>query len=90
MSGRGKGEGMSSTQSVSGLCKGPPRRGGVVLPFTCTPLEVWPPAGVGGGEVPSLLRSLRVMCGRDCESSEASKLYVSKPSNEGSDKAYHH
>ena len=28
--------------------------------------------GVGGGDVPSLFRSLRVMCGRDCESSAAS------------------
>ena len=89
MSRREKGDGMSSTQSVSGLCKGPPRRGGVALPFTCAPLEDWPPAGVGGGEVPSLLCSLRVICGRDCESSEASKLYVSKPSNKGSDRVYH-
>lgn len=30
------------------------------------------PSGVGGGEVPSLLRSFRVMCGRVVESSAAS------------------
>jgi hypothetical protein len=65
VSGRGKGEGISSTPRVSGLCNGPPRVGGVALPFACAPLGGCAPAGVGGGEVPSLLRSLRVMCGRD-------------------------
>lgn len=31
-------------------------------------------SGVGGGEVPSLLRSLRVMWGRDCKSRDASRV----------------
>ena len=31
-----------------------------------------PLCGVGGGEVPSLFRSLRVIGGRECESSAAS------------------
>ena len=31
-----------------------------------------PVSGVGGGEVPSLFRSLRVIGGRECESSDAS------------------
>ena len=72
MRGSGKGEGISSTPSVRGLCKGPPRVGGVTLPLACAPLEGCAPAGVGGGEVPSLLRSLRVMWGRDWESNDAS------------------
>ena len=38
-----------------------------VLPLRCEPL-----CGVGGGEVPSLFRSLRVIGGRECESSAAS------------------
>lgn len=32
--------------------------------------------GVGDGEVLSLLRSLRVICGRDCESSAASVMQM--------------
>ena len=40
------------------------------MPFE-TPLG-YDARGVGGGDVPSLLRSLRVMCGRDWESSAAS------------------
>lgn len=30
--------------------------------------------GVGGGEVPSLLRSFRVTIGRDCESNDVSVM----------------
>lgn len=60
----GKGDGISSTQRVRGLWIGTPRAAGVVLPFEWVVGAVGP-AGVGGGEVPSLLRSLRVTCGRD-------------------------
>jgi len=42
------------------------------MPMPFVTAEPDAPRGVGGGEVPILLRSLRVMCGRDWESSVAS------------------
>ena len=73
VSGNGKGDGSSSTESECGFVTGP---GGVgPVPFV-TPLG-YDARGVGGGDVPSLLRSLRVMCGRDWESRAASVENVS-------------
>lgn len=40
------------------------------LPFTYVAFKF--PRGVGGGDVPSLFRSFRVICGLDWESSEPS------------------
>jgi len=70
VSGNGKGDGSSSTESECGFVTGP--EGVSPVPFG-TPLGC-AARGVGGGDVPSLLRSLRVMCGRDWESSAASEL----------------
>jgi hypothetical protein len=65
----GNGEGISSTESECGFVRGPEAMG-VTLPF---PRPNAPrPSGVGGGDVPSLLRSLRVMWARVCESRETS------------------
>ena len=92
VSGRGNGEGRSSTFREWGLRKGPVVMGRLLLvdakgPLTPVPrldVEEKGPSGgrpfiatvcgVGGGDVPppSLLRSLRVIGGRECESSEAS------------------
>jgi hypothetical protein len=63
--GKGKGEGSSSTERECGLVKGPVVIG-VEVPST--PFARFSPRrgrGVGGGEEPTLLRSLRVMCDRD-------------------------
>jgi hypothetical protein len=67
--GKGKGEGISSTDKECGLGNGPEVIGRLLIsaPFTGGP-------GVGGGDVPSLLRSFRVMGGREWASSEASKI----------------
>jgi len=37
----------------------------VALPSPFVRAVFGPPSGVGGGDVPSLFRSFRVMCGRD-------------------------
>ena len=87
VSGNGKGDGSSSTESECGFVIGP---GGVgPVPFV-TPLG-YDARGVGGGDVPSLLRSLRVMCGRDWESRAASVENASAmcPSNKSKKPTYH-
>jgi hypothetical protein len=82
--GSGKGDGMSSTLSECGLTKvkrpapppnTPPTPGVPFRPFRPMPLVRCDegPRGVGGGDVPSLFLSLRVMCWRDCESSVDSR-----------------
>jgi len=63
--GKGKGEGSSSTEREWGLVKGPVVMG-VLLPSE--PLTWFSPRrarGVGGGEVPTLFRSFRVIWDRD-------------------------
>jgi hypothetical protein len=72
--GSGNGDGSSSTASECGLVNGPVVIGRLPLlnprPFASAVFDT--PSGVGGGEVPSLFRSFRVMCGRDWASSEES------------------
>jgi hypothetical protein len=62
VNGRGNGEGSSSTESECGFRKGPVVIGRLLMspaPFVnASPLA---PSGVGGGDVPSLFRSFRVM-----------------------------
>ena len=73
VNGRGNGEGSSSTESECGLRNGPEVMGPDVME-DMPPPGVPDASGVGGGDVPpSLLRNLRVICGRDCESSVASE-----------------
>jgi len=75
--GSGKGEGSSSTERECGLRKGPVVIGRLLISPLPAPApfgraDPGAPSGVGGGDVPSLLRNLRVMCGRVVESSAAS------------------
>ena len=72
--GKGKGDGNSSTDREFGLGTG------TTVAESCCNCPVL--NGVGGGDVPNLLRSFRVMCGRDCESSAASKFKGKKPFKE--------
>lgn len=68
VNGRGNGEGSSSTESEFGFGTGTTVVGSGGGPWPCENEN----AG-GGGEVPPiLLRNLRVMWGRDCESNAAS------------------
>lgn len=72
---RGNGEGISSTASECGLRNGPEVIGRLLtrpIPFGSADAVL--PSGVGGGEVPSLLRSFLVICDLVCESSAASKV----------------
>ena len=74
VSGKGNGEGSSSTERECGFRNGPEVMG---RDDTCPPRPLTDEKdgrGVGGGDVPSLLRSLRVMGGRECASSDASDL----------------
>lgn len=69
--GNGKGEGSSSTERECGLRNGPEVMGSEdIMPVWGA--EALGPRGVGGGDVPSLFRSLRVICWRDEESMAAS------------------
>lgn len=70
VSGNGNGEGISSTESECGFVRGPEVMG-VMHPLPRP--NTARPSGVGGGEVPSLLRSLRVMWARVWESRETSR-----------------
>ena len=76
ISGSGNRDGSSSTDREWGLSSGPVVTGPEPLDaFAPFPNPGCPPGtGVGGGEVPPpiLFRSLRVMCGRDCESTPPS------------------
>lgn len=61
VNGKGKGEGSSSTASECGFGKGPVVMGRLLM--SPVPLVNASPlvSGVGGGEVPNLFRSFRVM-----------------------------
>ena len=79
MSGSGKGDGSSSTESEWGLSRGPVVTGPELMDAMAPlPRPGCPPGtGVGGGDVPPiLLRSLRVMCGRDCGSPLPSAVHI--------------
>jgi hypothetical protein len=82
VSASGNGEGISSTESECGFGKGPVVTGMLLIsvpgvppyPRAAAPPKAGrdTPFGVGEGDGAILLRSFRVMCGRDCESSVAS------------------
>lgn len=70
VSGSGNGDGSSSMDSEWGLVSGPVVTGpGLVVGVVDAGND---PRGECGGELPSLFRSFRVICGLDCESIEAS------------------
>lgn len=72
VSGRGNGDGISSTDSECGFGNGPDVMGRLLIKALLTG-----GAGVGGGDVPNLLRSFRVSGGLEWASRVASKSFVS-------------
>lgn len=69
VSGSGNGEGISSTDNECGFRNGPDVIGRLLIRALLTGGP-----GVGGGEVPNLFRSFRVIGGREWASREASSV----------------